>query len=277
MPSLREIEKTLATLWLNKDARKWLLSDRKKPLPDCLKDAPEEILRSVDRKGIKLYAGLMSFGHHDVMDSIYPFCSELLGGQWNAVVDDYLLRFPPEHHNFNRLCDRLSQYFTIYGGKWTERYPYISELADYEWIELEKMEEDTTIEQFPHKQLTEPADFSKFAPVVNPTLTVRDYKYNIIEIASYCQSDRKVPKVKPERTLVAIYRHSESHLCKFVEVGEAAAQVIERARKKTAYQDLIALAVALTPNLPPHEAVAEFLELMEDLQELGIFVGSTEV
>jgi hypothetical protein len=277
VPSLREIEKTVATLWLNREAREWLLGGRKGPMPAVLAEAPTEVLREVDRKGVALYGSLIAYGHHDVMDNVYPYTSALLGAKWESVVEDYLLRFPPEHHNFNRLCARLSQYFSMYGGTLTDKYPFLAELADYEWIELEKMEEDTSIHVYPHEQLVSPEQIITFCPVVNPTVTVRDYKYNVLAIGDELKAGRKLGKIKPERTLVACYRHATEHFGKFAEIGEAAAKIVDMAREPMTYQSLIPVVVSLTPDLDPQESVTAFLELVEDLQELGIFVGSRKL
>jgi hypothetical protein len=274
VPSLREIEKAVSTLWLNKEARMWLVK-RKGEVPACLRDAPPEILQQVDRKGVELYAELMNFGHQDVMASIYPFCMKLLAKKWEPTVDDYLLKFPPEHYNFNRLCNRLSEYFTTYGGISMERFPFLAELADYEWIELEKLEADVAIETFPHHEFSDPKQISELGPVVNPTLTVREYKYDIMEIASSLEHGDKLGKVAPKPTFVAVYRHPETHLCKFVELGAAAAKVVEAARSPKVYQQLIPVALSSMPNTTPQEATVEFLQLVEDLQEMKLFVGST--
>lgn len=277
MPSLHEIEQTVATLWLNREAREWLLGGRKGPMPKILAEAPPEVLREVDRKGVDLYANLMGYGHHDVMDSVYPFTKQLLGKKWDAVVEDYLLKFPPDHYNFNRLCSKLSQYFTIYGGTLLEKYPFLPELADYEWIELEKMEEEKDIPSHSHEQLSTPEQIARLSPVVNPTVSVRDYRYDIIAISSEIEAGRKIGKVKPQRTLVAAYRHPKTYVGKFAEIGEAAAKLVEMARTPITYQSLLPAVVSLTPELEPHESVGQFLELVEDLQDLGIFVGSVEL
>lgn len=275
MPSLREIEKTLATLWLDGEAREWLLSKRTKPMPATLKDAPEEVLRAVDRKGVALYGKLIHFGHHDVMESIYPYCSKLLGKKWSSIVDDYLLKFPPEHHNFNRLCYRFSEYLNVFGAQHLEKYPFLVELADYEWIELEKIEEETEILQFEHEPLSNPEQIAALHPVVNPTLTVRHYQFDILDIADDVENDRKLSKkIKPDPIDVAIYRHPLSHRCRFLEIGSATAQILEMARSPITYQALIPIVVSLTPELSAQESVAQFLEMVEELQELKVFVGS---
>jgi hypothetical protein len=275
VPSLHEIEKAVSTLWLNKEARMWLVK-RKGEAPECLRGASPEILQQVDRKGVELYAELMNFGHQDVMASIYPFCSKLLGKKWEPTVDDYLIKFPPDHYNFNRLCNRLSEYFKQYGGISVERFPFLAELADYEWIELDKMEADVTIQTFAHHELTDPSQISEFAPVVNPSLTVREYKYDIMEIAATLEHGDTLGKVAPKRTFVAVYRHPETHLCKFVELGEAAVKVVEAARSHKVYQQLLPIALSAMPNKSPQEATVQFLQLVEDLQEMKLFVGSTK-
>src|SRR3990167_6997962 len=145
MKSLRDIEKTVTRIWLNQDARDWLSAGSGAPPPDCLKDADPAILEQIDQKGSNLYATLMRAGHHDVMESIYPYCSKLFKDQFESIINDYLTKFPSDHYNFNRLCSRFSEYLTTYGGTWLERYPYIAELADYEWLELEKIEQAVRI------------------------------------------------------------------------------------------------------------------------------------
>lgn len=278
VPSLHEIEKTVATLWLNREAREWLINGRKGQMPDVLANAPEEVLREVDQKGVDLYGSLMAYGHHDVMDSVYPFCHALLGcAQWEETVEDYLTRMPPDHFNFNRLCAKFSQYLTMYRTDLVDKYPYIAELADYEWIELEKMEEDTEIVVFPHEQLVSPEQILTLYPVVNPTLSLRDYKYDVLKIGDKIKAGKKVGKVKQSRTIVASYREPETHEGSFAKIGEAAAKIVDIARTPTTYQALIPQLVALTPELSPQESVAEFLELVENLQELSIFVGSRKI
>lgn len=278
MPSLREIENTIATLWLDERARQWLLVGRKKgqPAPPSLAGAPASVLAEADREGIKLYGGLLNFGHHDVMDSVYPFCRRLLGKKWEQVVDDYLLKFPPDHYNFNRLCSRFPEYCTTYGGDLLSRAPYLPELADYEWIELEKMELDVEIPAAAQIDLSNQALLATHGPVVNPTLTVRKYSYDIPAIAERIENGQNPARtVAAETTYVAIYRHPQSQLCRFLALESGAAELVQAALAKPhSYQDLIAMAVRIASPCDPVEAVSDLLQLLEDLNESRLLVGS---
>lgn len=281
-PSLRDIEKTLTTLWMDEDARRWFLSGAKpERVPESLQDIPGDFIKTISQDGVRLYGSLLNFGHHDVMESIYPYCQQLLGDDWEATVDDYIKNFPPDHFNFNRLCSRFPQYFSMTegGAKFLKRFPFIAELAHYEWIELEKMEEDVIIEVCEHTPLTAPEQFAKLAPVVNSSLTIKRYEYPIPQIVEILEAGGKLArKVPKEETTVAIYRHPKTHRCHFVELGEASVKVLETAREGTVtYNQLIPLVVSLAKNENPQKVVVDFLESIEELQDLAVLVGSKNV
>jgi hypothetical protein len=275
VPSLREIERTLGSLWLDSEARAWLLSGGEGKRPASLEEAPQDILDKCDLKGVNLYGGLISYGHKDVITSIFPYCCRLIGKKWDATLEDYLLKFPPDHYNLNRLCKRFPQYITEYGGKDLKRYPYLAELADFEWIELEKMEQDVFIALHGHESLTTPEQISHLHPIVNPTLTIRHYNYNVLALTERLESGAKPGKVDPDPTAIAIYRQATSHDCAFVELSDTAAKVVElSAIKPTTYQNLLSAALAFSHEVEPQQAVLDYLEMIEDLQQMGVFVGS---
>src|SRR5262249_7647516 len=108
-------------------------------------------------------------------------------------------------------------------------------------------------------------------------LTIRDYKYDISSINERLESGGKPGKVQEEQSFVAVYRHPETQQAKFVDLGEAAAKIIEQAAAKpTTYQNLLPIAISYADGDDPQTAVLEFLELVEELQQLRVFVGSVK-
>ena len=277
MSSLRDIEKTISTFWTNRDARLWLAEGADPATaPAAVKDIDQEILHAADHKGVALYGRMINYGHHDVMDSIFPFCSKLLSNEWEDVVDDYLLRYPPDHYNLNRICRHFSEFLVKYGQKHLALYPFLAELADYEWMELEKIQDDSFINRGDATAISTPEQIMTLAPIVNSTLIIRKYKYPIAEIAVRMEAGHKVRrKVPPKETYVAIFRDPESHRIRFLELGRAAAALVKAVQIEAAdYQSLLKLAVSLTPELTPDQAVLDFLQLIEDLQTAFLFTGS---
>lgn len=277
MSSLRDIEKTISTFWTNSDARQWLAAGADPATaPDVVKGIDQEVLKAADHKGVALYGRMINYGHHDVMDSIFPYCSKLLGKEWEDVVEEYLLRYPPDHYNLNRICRHFSEFLVKYGQKHLAVYPFLDELADYEWMELEKIQDSSSIARGDATAITTPEQILTLAPILNSTLIIRRYRYPIAEIAVRMEGGRKVRrKMPPKETFVAIFRDPESHRIRFLELGRAAAALVKAVQEEGAdYQSLLKLAVSLTPELSPDQAVLDFLQLIEDLQTAFLFTGS---
>ncbi len=209
--SLRDIEKTLTSLWMNRDARAEFLDSGK-----CDLDAT--LAAQIDRDGVELYAGLLNYGHHDVMLSIYPLCAKLLSSHWEEVIDNYLDVFPPSHFNLNQTAKQFPEYVTNHLQEFTAKYPYLSELADYEWIELELLEHHaSTVSPSELEILQTPEHFAQFGPILNPALIIRKYQHPIIAIAEKLEGPKRKPgKVSPKQTHVVVYRDCENNRCRFL-------------------------------------------------------------
>jgi hypothetical protein len=281
--SLHEIEKTMRMLWMDRKEREAFLDGqtgkKKKAAASRVSEVSPELLGEIDKNGVKLYAGLLNYGHQDLMLSIYPGCAKLIGDKWEDVVDHYLEKYPPEHFNLNRTASRFPEYIGKYGDRYLKRFPYLAELADYEWIELELMESDVAIEVCEFTSLTTPEHFEQWAPVVNQVLLLREYKYPITNVVDHLEDDCCLPRdVEPAQTFVAVYRDPETNFCRFLEVGQSAAKVISTAQAaRVPYRDLLGLAVSMSAAQDPQQAVVEFLELIEKLQSLSLFVGSVRI
>lgn len=277
MPSLREIEKAMYTLWMNPEARQWLDSeDSSAESHKVVSALDKSIIAELDRNGASLYARSIAYEHQNMADQIFPYCAKAIGKDWEKVVWDYYKLHPGEHFNFNKICKEFSNYLTDHCQPLLKKYPYLAELADYEWLELEKAEDERKIELAEKIVFNGLDELNAYYPVLNQTLSVCHYLYPIPEIAKNF-SDAKRPRKKfQERACnVAIYRDPETHSSRFMELGKAISQVVETAAQKpTLYVDLLKLAIALTPELDPKQAVVEFFDLVEDLHKDNIFVGS---
>jgi len=267
--SLRDIEKTMTRLWMNREARQNFLSGDNQNIPDG-------IAGEIDKLGVELYAGLLNFGHHDVMRSIYPLCAKLLGKNWDKIVDDYLSTHPPDHFNLNRTAKRFPIFAQSNLSQYKAKFPYLAELADYEWIEMEILEIEAGAPKSDLENLERPEHFTDYRPIVNPAMIMRHYQYPIIAIAERIEASKHKPtKVKPGESDVVVFRSPETHGCRFLSVGPVAAKIIETARAdRGSYADLISLAVSLNSNDNPTKVVSDFLELVGSLQANNLFLGN---
>ncbi|HEY9783774.1 MAG TPA: putative DNA-binding domain-containing protein [Candidatus Obscuribacterales bacterium] len=267
--SLRELEKNLTSLWMDSSYRNELLWENARR-PDAEK---------IDERGARLYAELLQIGHLDVMSSIFPYCSAILGRKWEAVVKDYIQRCPPIHYRLNRTASRFPEYLSRYAPELTKKYPFIVELADYEWVEMEILEDERQIVVGERAGLSTPEDFMVHAPVVNPVLSLRTYVYPIPTIADLVEEGRGFRrKFKASESHVIIYRDPLSHRSRFLEINAATSQIMKQAQSGTAtYSDLIKTAVNLAEGVNPQLTVTEFLDLVDRLHETSVFIGSKSI
>ncbi len=276
MPSLYEIEKAYCTLWMNQEARLWLRSGRKGKLPESVKAIAPAILENLDEKGASVYAGTINWEHHNMADTIFPYCAKAVGEDWDLVVVDYYKNYPSDHFNFNKICRHFPEYLLKKRQDLIKKYPYLAELAHYEWLELEKFEDESEIKRGDKIPIEGLAEINVYCPLVNPTLSICRYEYPIAEISDNFEN-KKRPKKRfgKKACIMAIYRDAETHHTRFIELGEASAAIIEEAaRQETSYIDLLKLTLSLTAELAPESATLEFLNLIDELQNDNIFVGS---
>lgn len=272
--TLKEIEQTVSTLWTNRAAREQFLASKSEESDESA-TASNELLSKIDRKGVALYGGLISYGHHELMSSVYPGCQKVIGKHWRATVEDYLKVYPPDHYNFNRLAQRFSLYLSEHGN--LKKHPFIAELADYEWLELELLEDQRQAHSGICVDLSSPEQVLNLRPVVNPVLVLRHYKYPIAKLVDWLEKDAKLPRrVKAEQGYMAIFRNPQTLDCKFLELGDVAAAVLQHAidNPRATFADLAKLAVSLTPKQAPQETLNDFLALIEKFQTLGALIGT---
>ena len=270
--NLQTIEQSLSTLWTQDEARTQFLSGTR---PDCV---DEDFASEIDPRGVRLYASLIRHGRQDLMKSIYPGCQKILSRQWTKLVDRYFETRPPAHFNLNKAASAFSDFLKVDCPDLVERHGFLPELADYEWIELEVMESDAREARGESIALDSPEVFNSYGPVLNPVLAVRHYQYPISKLVDWLRDDVRLPRrVKKDATNLAIYRDPEEFNARFLELGDAAAKVVERVGQGPAsYAELITMVVTESGG-NPQEVVMQTLELFEQLQSRGLFLGSRKV
>lgn len=275
-PSLRDIETAMYQLWSKRDKRVQFLSGE---LPADLHPA---LHGHIDERGVRLYSSLMEIGRQDLMSSIYPYTKLLVGKAFSEMVNDYFEKMPPQHYNLNQSARRFPDYIRDYAGKQMKRYPFLSELAEYEWLELAVMEDDAQISvSLGEEDPVDPLKFAAAVPILNPTLVTRAYKYPIADIIEKIESGEKLPR--RQRALASwtlFFRCPEEEHCRYLHVGEMTYELVLKMSKNLVgrkgqhcnYGELITYAVSGLDG-DANENVTVVLELIEDLKDKGLIIG----
>ncbi len=266
MSSLRDIERTLTSIWMEKQPVESAQS------LSCILEGEK-----FDEDGARLYARLIGYGHSDVLGSIYPYCQKVLNRSWENTLKRYVQTFPPDHFHLNSSARKFPQFLKNNSPELMQKFPYLAELADYEWLEMELMEVDTAISVTEKTPLTDPQSFVSLGPLVNQTLQVRTYEFPIQEIVDLIENGKGFrKKFRPKESHVAMYRDPLSHRVRIVDIDDNARILLAEAGKSS-YGDLIRRAVELNPDRAPEATVTDVIELVEYFHEINLFVGERNI
>ncbi|MBX9941997.1 MAG: DNA-binding domain-containing protein [Candidatus Obscuribacterales bacterium] len=275
--NLAEIQDFYYKLWTRRDFREDMLSRN----------------LQINKSGVNLYASLIEIGRLDLMASVYPCISALLGRKFKDLVLAYYETMPADHYNLNRSASRFAAYIEQYEPTLISRHPFIMELAHFEWIELEVMEAESPnlislgsvgkagrgrkkVSQIRQDTLeTEAQDFVSMSPRLADVVVFHRYQYPVMTISKTLLDGEKLPRrVKKETTNMAIYRDNKSHQCRFLELGEMAFEALQmvKAQPGITYGELLK-AVCQSSSDSPEETVEAFLELLEELKACNLIVN----
>jgi|GEM_PF-485483 len=282
-PKLNDIENKLYRLWTNRQERAAFIEGGKGAEQKDDSDSVDNFTKSIDGKGVMLYSSLIELGRVDLMSSIFPVLKDLVGKQFKTLVLDYFEQLPPNHYNLNQSASRFAEYLRTV-EKLNGRYPFISELADYEWIELAVLEDDShNLMRSDSKVMAEssadPARFAGLKPVLNCAFIARHYNYPVPRLLAEIQAGQKLPRrFKQEPTYVVVYRDPDTLDARFLEVGEVAYRMLENVKNNphTTYGELITAACSAESagkNKDVQALLTGCLEAIDQFKNLAIIVA----
>jgi hypothetical protein len=256
-PNLKQTESAVRLFWFNNEEPR-----NKEEI---------ELLNSFDLKGLKVYRQLLKNDWQDTLESIYPFTQKILGDEWDDITTRYIKTFPPEHFNLNRLAEKFASYLLQH----EQQLPaFLPQLADYEWLELEIMEHPTKVDKAQESAPSTVEDFMELIPSINPTLSIRDYDFDIIEIAEAIEQDKDIKTLAaPTRLWIAAFRPPNFYYCQFLGISEHEVLLLRQAMTNPiTYGELAKLMISLCSDVAPETASLQFINTIERFHEAGIFV-----
>lgn len=202
----------------------------------------------VDAARAAVYARLVFDNLESLLSACFPVLRAVLAREaWSALVHDFLA----EHRARTPLFPRLPREFADYlarGRAGRADVPWLAELADYEWLELE-------VGQAP-EELPPPAaanaDPLEVAPVLNPLARARAYAHPVHTIAP-----GRLPEPSP--AWLVVFRRRDDTVA-FLELNAVSARLLEL--------------IARRPGAPGRELFAEIArELAHPAPERMIDAG----
>jgi hypothetical protein len=237
-----------------------------------------------DARGIELYSSLIEIGRIDLITSIFPIINKLLGKNFKAIALDYFASMPPKHFNLNRAAENFPLYIQKHCPDLIARYPFLAELADYEWIELAVLESPADSGAWPNQKVpsklsVDAAQFAALTPIVNGAFIARRYNFEIPKIVLMIKEGDKLSSklLKPAKHFlgVVVYRDPVSLDARFLEVGEVALKLLQ-GLSDTPGLNYGQVLTTLCEGAAPEEAASLLsgsLEAIEQFKRLNLIVA----
>ncbi len=273
-PKLIEAQKALVELWINGDCRRQFLQST----TDDYADYGD--LSNLSKSGVTLYARLLRENTENLLDSIFPVCRQLVSEQlWSEIIEGYLRQCPPESFHLNAAAQNFPGFLQAYdNGRLSTSFPFFSELADFEWIELAIEEEPIRVPIGDCTPLTSQLAITSLTPTVNPVHALRSYNFSVPNLAEAIISGRSDDLVEFESKIsLVFFRDPHTHLCRTLELGGAAERMLCAAKdNQKTYAELVQVAVAASQPAELEESVNSALIVLEKFHEAGLFVGNSK-
>lgn len=222
----------------------------------------------IEARRMKIYNDLLFNNVEDFMSTGFPVLREITpDDKWQRMIRDYF-----EHHQsttplFPEMTREFLRYLEHEREPEDDDYPFMLELAHYEWVELAV----SISEQEPDFTGIQPdGDLLNGTPILSPLAWPLSYQFAVHKIGpDYLPAE---PETQP--TFLVVYRDAEDNV-HFLEINPVTAhllQLIQEGSGKSARQMLSEIASQLNhPN--PDVVIQGGLQILHDLKTRSVLLG----
>ncbi|WP_373532322.1 putative DNA-binding domain-containing protein [Vampirovibrio sp.] len=246
------------------------------------------LLGQQDASKLALYQELMFNTVRDTLQNIYPFTYALLSqhGQdlqaWHTLVDDYRRHCPNRSYKLMGAISNFHDYLATQADL-MEHYPFLADLALYEWLEMEVLNlPDVALSSGLKPEVPGLTQLGSFCPVWNPVKRLQGFHYNIPILLDQLQAKRSTaPLASAPRDPVEIliYRDPETLEVRFFCLNEITASLMRLSEAGSYHQALLALKLELPmlADIPAAVIAEQALALFQNCLQKGMLLGSVSV
>ena len=179
-----------------------------------IKSIPKKTLQK-----IATYRDLVRNSLLSVISNIYPNTKKILANQWESLLGQYLELYPPGSPILNKAGEHFPEFISRQKII-LKRYPFLHELARYEWIELEIYEAENRNQKKNQRLL------------LNPIHNICLFEYPVHKIIERIENKKALGKVKKQKTNILIYRDPKDLTVRFFELSDATLLYIELLKRE---------------------------------------------
>jgi len=221
----------------------------------------------IEERRMAVYRELFYNNVEDFLASTFPVLKEITGEKkWHEMVRDYFATHRAQTPLFMQMPKEFINYLEQERKPGDGDFPFILELAHYEWSELALATSDERIDM---TGIDANGDLLEGKPVVSPLAWVLGYQYAVHRIGrDYLPAEQET-----EETHLIVFRDRSDEV-EFIEINQVTAVLLNRLSLEQHNAREILLGIATELNHPQPENIIEFgHSILDDLHQRGVILG----
>lgn len=222
----------------------------------------------VEARRMKIYNDLFYNNVEGFMANSYPVLREIYDDQaWHKLIRDYFEQHRASTPLFPEMPGEFLKYLEHERHALETDYPFLLELAHYEWAELAL---SLSNQEPDWRKIDKTVDLLDGEPVISPLAWILSYQWPVQNIGP-----NYLPEEAPEtETYLLLYRDSEDEV-HFMELNPVTArllQLIQDKKLNSSRQMLIQIAEELS-HPEPQTVIQGGLNILQDLYQRQVILG----
>lgn len=215
-----------------------------------------------------VYRELFYNNVEDFIATTYPVLKELLGEDaWHSLVRDYFAIHRARTPLFMQMPREFLVYLEQERDPQPDDFPFMLELAHYEWVELDLATSDKLVVM---DHIDANGDLLTGIPVVSPLARILTYSYAVHRIGTEyipTEEDR-------EETYLVVLRDRNDDV-QFIEINRVTAALLIRLQEEKCSAKNILIDIGKELNHPDPAQLLEFGQsILNDMHARGVILGT---
>ncbi|MCG8671640.1 MAG: putative DNA-binding domain-containing protein, partial [Pseudomonadales bacterium] len=200
----------------------------------------------------------------------FPVLRKITGDEaWHAMVRDFIDRHQSQSPYFVEIAQEFLKYLDEERREVESDYPFMLELAHYEWVELAL---DIDQQEIPQTGFNPSGDLMVGHPVVSPLVWVLQYQYPVHQIGP----DFLPESPNPHPVFLLVYRNKDDEV-KFMEINAVTARLLSilQEREFCKGEEAVSQLIEELNHPNPEVVLAGGQQALEHLRNQEIILGTS--
>lgn len=286
--NLKEFQRIFSKILLEPEGRKALESEESWKL--FLKKNNTNEMEEIPREVFSIYQNLMQNSLHETISKIFPYSKIILQQEWEELVEDFQSHYSQPSFQLYKSAMKFPQ-FLAEKKKINKKYPFIVDLALYEWIEVEVLNlPDVFYSGDLLKRIPESAEeFVETAPLWNFASEKITLNYPISDLIEAINiaieqkgSEKEIERIEipKKHTTYIVFKDDINFKAGYLKVNDLILKLISFSSPNITYYEIVETLWQRDPHLrhlPLNPMIESSRKLFETCFNSGLLLGSIPV